>query len=463
MTSPARAPAPAHAPAAPLVADALFGGPCIPGRQQLVRLANGLTVCILENRQAPVVTTALTYKVGTRDDPPGQGGISHFLEHMMFKGSARFGPGEIDRRTQALGGSNNAFTSHDATTYYFNFAADRWVEALAVEADRMVALTLDPAQVASERKVILEEIAMYDSEPWDALEVAVQGRLFRGHPYGRPVLGTRAELRATGEAELAAFQRRFYCPDNAVLVVAGEVTDAALADIERFFGELPPGPPGSASSSGPSSSSGSPGSAGSGYRPGASPPADPPRRRMARLRRRKGEVPRLMLALPAPAGDHPDRPVLKLLTAVLGSGRTSRLHRALVDDGQLCSSVQADITESLDVGHLTFAAEVVPGIEPERVEGELLRLLAELVDAAPEPAEVERARQMVLADWVLHHERVEHQALSLAISLALFDAEHLDRQMRRLVDAGPEALHDAARRYLRPERGGVLGWSLPRA
>ncbi len=387
------------------------GGSCIPGRRQLARLGNGLTVCVLENRQAPVVTTALSYRAGTRDEPPGHGGVAHFLEHMMFKGSARFGPGEIDRRTQALGGSNNAFTSHDATTYYFSFAADRWTEALAIEADRMAGLSLDPKQVASERRVIREEIAMYDSEPWDALEVAVQARLFRGHPYGRPV---------------------------------GEIAeDAALAEVERFLGGLPPGADRRRRGA------------------GAAPPVVWPDG-MARLRRRKGEVPRLLLALPAPAGDHPDHPVVRLLLTLLGGGRSSRLYRELVDEGQLCSWVHTDLSESLDPGHLTIAAEVVPGIAPARVERELLRLLAELVRKPPAAAEVERARQVALADWVLHHERVEQQALSLAVSLALFDAEHLDRQMRRLLDTGGEGLHEAAGRYLRPERSSVLGWSLPR-
>jgi predicted Zn-dependent peptidase len=184
---------------------------------------------------------------------------------------------------------------------------------------------------------------------------------------------------------------------------------------------------------------------------------------MARLRRRKGEVPRLLLALPAPAGDHPDHPVVRLLMTLLGSGRSSRLNRELVDEGQLCSWIHTDLTENLDPGHLSIAAEVVPGIAPRRVERELLRLLAELVSVPPTVEEVERARQVALADWVLHHERVEQQALSLAVSLALFDAEHLDRQMRRLLATSREALHDAAGRYLRPERGSVLGWSLPRS
>jgi zinc protease len=433
-----RAPAAAGAAAPP----PLFDGACIPGRQRLARLGNGLAVCIVDNPQAPVVTTALTFRAGTRDEPPGHGGVAHFLEHMMFKGAARYGPGEIDRRTQELGGSNNAFTSHDATTYHFSFAADRWTEALAVEADRIAALALDPKEVASERQVIREEIAMYDSEPWDALEVAVQGRLFRGHPYGRPVLGTRGELRATGREHLADFQRRFYRPDNAVLVVAGDVGASPLAEVERHLGGLAPGAERRSAASGPA----------------AWPPG------MVRLRRHKGEVPRLLLALPAPAGDHADLPAVKLLATLLGSGRASRLYRALVDEGQLCSFVQTDLSESLDAGHFTIAAEVVPGIPPARVEAELLRLVAAAGAAPPDREEVERARQVALADWVMHHEKVQQQALSLALALALFDgAAHLDRQMRGLIAAGPDELHAAARRYLRPELGSVLGWSLPRS
>ncbi|MDQ1348849.1 MAG: zinc protease, partial [Acidobacteriota bacterium] len=114
-----------------------FGGS---GQVEHLRLASGLDVCLIANRQAPIVTSVLLYRVGGRDEMPGASGSAHFLEHMMFKGSARFGPGEIDRRTQSLGGSNNAFTSHDLTAYYFSFSADRWPEALAIERDRMTAL-----------------------------------------------------------------------------------------------------------------------------------------------------------------------------------------------------------------------------------------------------------------------------------------------------------------------------------
>jgi zinc protease len=413
----------------------------LPGQLRLERLDNGLTVCLLANAQAPVVTTALFYRTGTRDEPAGHGGAAHFLEHMMFKGSARFGPGEIDRLTQALGGVNNAFTSHDLTAYYFNFAADRWTEALAIEADRMADLTLDPEQVASERQVILEEIAMYESEPWDALEMAVHERLFCSHAYGRQVLGTREELLATGPEALRDFHRRFYRPDNAVLVVAGEIGEDALAAVERTLGSVP---------------------AGAEPRRGFTQPSTLPSS-AERLERRKGEVARMLLALPAPHGSHPDHAPLRLAATVLGGGRTSRLQHALVEDEQLCVWVTVDLSEGLDASMMTVAAEVVPGVEPARVEARVLELVDGLRRDPPGEEELERCRRIAAADWVFGHEKVHQQALSVGLAIALFDLEHLDLHLERLLDTGTDRLLEVAHRYLRPERGSVVGWSLPKS
>ncbi len=413
----------------------------LPGRLRVERLGNGLTLCLLANPQAPIVTTTLVYRAGTRDEPAGHGGAAHFLEHMMFKGSGRFGPGEIDRLTQALGGSNNAFTSHDATVYYFNFAADRWTQALAIEADRMASLTLDPEQVASERQVILEEIAMYESEPWDALEMAVHAKLFAGHEYGRQVLGTREELLATGAEALRGFHRSFYRPDNAVLVVAGDVGEDALAAVERTIGSLPAGAEPRRPFTPPATLSGS----------------------LQRLERHKGEVARLLLALPAPHGSHADHAPLRLAAIVLGGGRTSRLQHALVEEEQLCVWVAADLSEGLDASMMTIAAEVVPGVDPARVEARVLELLEDLRRHPPDEEELERCRQIAAADWVFGHEKVHQQALSVGVALGLFDLEHLDLHLERLLAAGAGHILEVADRHLRPERGGVIGWSLPKS
>jgi zinc protease len=413
--------------------------PPTPPPVRFATLANGLTVCVLENRRAPVVTTALFYRAGGRDEAPGEGGTAHFLEHMMFKGSAHYGPGEIDRRTQALGGSNNAFTSHDATAYYFDFAPDRWQEALAIEADRMAALTLDELELGRERQVILEEISLYDTDPWDTLERAVTAEFYgSSHPYGLPVLGSREELEAADAARLRAFHQELYRPANAVLVLAGDLGDEAVAAADAAFGDVPAGAPRTPL------------------------PAPPPRAAAGQVERRHGELSRLLMALPAPAVSDPDHPCLRLLVGMLSSGRSSRLERLLVDDLQLCSWISVDLGETLDPGHVAIAAELIPGADRARVEGLIRAELHRLGSEPAAPAELERARRIVLADWVFAHQRVHDQALMVGASVALFDFEHPYRQIARLLSASAEELAAAARRWLGGERA-VVGWSLPAA
>jgi zinc protease len=411
----------------------------LPGSARVTALENGLRVALVANPQAPLVTTALLYRVGTRDEPPGRGGIAHFLEHMMFKGSAGYGPGQIDRLTQSLGGSNNAFTSHDATVYYFNFAHDRFHQGLAIEADRMRGLTLGAAEVDSERQVILEEIAMYESDPWDALDQRCQALFFGGHAYGRPVLGVAPELLATGPAELGEFHRAFYRPDNAVLVVAGDVGEGTLEAVAETLGRVAPG-----------------------ARP--RPPLERPPRptSLLRLTRCAGEVERFLLLLPAPPPGDADHAVLRLLVTVLGVGRSSRLQRVLVDEEQYLASVVVSLSENQGGGFLSIAGELVPGVSREQVEEALLRELAALRAAEPAAAEVERARRLLTADWVFDHERIHQQALTAAFDLAFFSLGESSRQLARALEVPAAELHRAARRYLDPEAGSVLGWSLPR-
>lgn len=412
--------------------------PALAGRIERHRLDNGLELLLVENRQAPIVSSAIFYRVGSRDEPAGQGGVAHFLEHMMFKGSPGFGAGAIDRLTQALGGTNNAFTSQDVTGYYFAFAADRYEHALAIEADRMRALDLDPDEVASERQVIVEEIAMYHDEPWDALELEVQAALYPGHPYGRPVLGTPEELAGEDRATLAAFHHRYYRPDNAVLVLAGDLGADALARVEAVFGGI--------------ARSGEP-------RPPLAAPRFPARR--VRLERRHGEVARLQLALPAPPPDHPDHAGLRVLAAALALGRSSRLQRALVEEGELCLAVSAQVAESVLASAFTIGAELLPGVAPAEVVG---RIEAELADLAAHPLgdeELERARQGFLADWVFGQERIHQQALAAGLAAALFDLEQPARLLAGALAADAARLRQLAARYLDPAGGGVLGLSLP--
>ncbi len=414
----------------------------LPRPQLIRRLDSGLTVAVLESRRAPVVSAAIVYRAGCADEGPGQGGTAHFLEHMMFKGAARHGLGELDRITRSLGGTNNAFTSHDSTTYYFTFAADRWQMALDLEVDRLEGLLLDKNEVKSERQVILEEISMYEGDPWDSLDQAVHVAFYGEHPYGRPVLGTRAELRKIDGKALRAFHQRFYQPANAVVVVVGDVeAEAAAAAVEARFGRLPLAP------------------APDRYRNFPSPSGQ-----VARIVRHHGEVARLLIAAPAPPARHADHPLLRLLLTVAGSGRSSRLHRRLVDDGQLCVWATSDLGESVSDGCISVAAEVIPGVEPERVEELVFAEMRRLVAEPPSDEEIARARRMLHADWLFGHEKVDQQAFLIGHSLALHDAEHPWRSQERLLSASREEMEAVADRWLRDLEGkSVVGWSLPHA
>jgi zinc protease len=386
------------------------------------------------------VVTVLWYGVGAAHEEEGIAGVAHFLEHMMFKGSRRYGPGEVDRRTQALGGANNAFTSYDATAFYFSFAGDRWTEALDIEADRMAGLTLDPEEVDRERRVILEELSMYEEDPWDSLEFKTHRELYGAHPYGRRILGTRESLRRVEREVLREHHRRYYRPGNGVLVIAGDIDGSALGRVERHFGHLP------ADWESPRSES--------------LPPARFPEG-LLRVVQHKGDTPRILLVLPAPAAVNPDYAPLRLLLTVLAGGRASRLQRKLVDEEQICSSVSAGLTETVLPGAASIAAEVMPGVEPSRVEERILDEVERLASQPPSAQEVERARAVLLSDWVFGHERIDQRAFLAGLAETLFDSRYPLRHLERLGACLPSDLPELVHRYLRPAISGVLGWSLP--
>ncbi len=410
----------------------------LPGTMRESKLDNGLTVCLVENRQAPLISTALWYRSGARDEEPAHAGVAHFLEHMMFKGSSRFGTGEIDRLTRRLGGSNNAFTSHDSTAYYFSFSSDHWLKALDIEADRMAGLTLDTEEVDRERRVIEEELAMYDDDPWDALDKAVHRSFFGDHPYGRPVVGTRATLRAIGPPELRAFHEAYYRPENAVLVIAGPVGQGALDLVRKRFGELPAG-----RTSRPAT-------------PVVAPPAKP-----RRVERRKGDVARLLLAIPSPGADHPDYAPLRLLLTALGGPRTSRLAAKLVEEDQLCVAVSCEITEAIDPSIAMVVAELLPGVEPESVEERVFTELGRMIDEPLAEPEIDRARRILISDWVFGVERIHQQAMAVGMAVSLFDRDYPERHLARALDCSAERLAEVAARWIRPRDSSVTGWSLP--
>lgn len=449
------------------------------------RLKNGLRVLIAERHLDPVVAVILYYKVGAVDEAESTAGVSHFLEHMMFKGTPRFGKGSIDTRTAALGGQNNAFTGYDHTGYWYEFSSDRWEAALELEADRMRHLLLDPSEFDSERKVVLEELAMGEDEPWRVLSRRVEARLFGRHPYGRPIIGFPDTLAALTPEGMRAHYRRFYQPRNATLLICGDVTPAAaFKAAELHFGELgldqPVADGATPSAKSQSSRSKSPGAKKAGRRatlsaPEPALPAPATLDDQRRQTRPPGEAPfgeqRLEMRWPdsakrlclawrgAPAGSPADY-ALDLIVVLLTSGRNSRLQRRLVLDGALATSVSAYNDSRVEDGAFWIQAQCRDSIAPAALEAALDLELARLASEAPSAAEMDRALRMLKASEAHDAETTSDLAEELGGWAIDVDWTHALDGGARHAAISAEDLRRAAAELLQPSRR-VVGWCLP--
>src|SRR6201998_2664943 len=207
-------------------------------------LTNGLVVLAKEVHTSPIVTSMIWYRVGSRNEELGQTGKSHFLEHMLFKGTDRFKKGEIDLITLKNSGGTNAFTCHDFAAYYFNFASDRWDIALEIEADRMVSCSFDPEEFEAEKKVVIEELKTGLDSPWGLLHQEEEAAAFKVHPYRNPIVGWLKDVERATAAEQQAYYHRYYHPNNATLVLAGDFdTGQVLVKVVSAFGSIAAGPP----------------------------------------------------------------------------------------------------------------------------------------------------------------------------------------------------------------------------
>ena len=408
------------------------------------RLGNGLTVLFAERHHDPVVNVMIWYRVGSRDEEEREAGVSHFLEHMMFKGSRRFGKGEIDRVTTELGGSNNAFTGSDHTAYWFEFASDRWETALDIEADRMRHLLLDPGEFDAEREVVLEELAMGEDDPWRVLMKHVEAAIFPRHPYGRPVIGYADTLRGLAVGDMRDYYRRFYHPGNATLVVCGDVSPAeAERAARKRFEALEAGPAFEEADCFRGPVEALPG--------------------LVRLTTRWDDSgKRLCMAWQTVPVATSDDDALDLILAALTSGRASRLQRRLVHEEGLATNVSASNDTRVEGGAFWILAECAQGVEPETLERAVDEELDRLRTRRLSAAELKRARDILRSSEALDGETVTDLAEELGEWAVDADWRLTIDQDARLARFTPAALQEAAARLLAPERR-VVGWSLPRA
>jgi zinc protease len=350
-------------------------------------LANGMQVVVVNNARAPVVTHQVWYRVGSADEPPGRSGIAHFLEHLMFKGTVNLRPGEFSRRVARMGGRDNAFTGFDFTGYFQNVSRDRLEEVMRLESERMANLRLTDAEVNPERDVILEERRqVIEGRPAARLREQAMAALFLNHPYGRPIIGWEHEMRGLTRAHAEEWYQTWYAPNNAVLIVAGDITAAELRPLaERYYGAIAARPV-----------------------PQRVRPLEPPHvaSRRVELRDPRVQQPswsRYWLAPSYTTGAREHAYPLQVLSEIIGGGASARLYRSLAVDREIAAGIGAWYDpDSLDHGTFGVSASPRPGVEiaalEAAIEAEIARVLTEGVSDDEVRRALERLRVSAIFD-----------------------------------------------------------------
>lgn len=357
-------------------------------------LPNGLKVLLKEEHKAPVVTFQIWYKVGSRNEKLGTTGISHLLEHLMFKGTKKYGPKQFSQTVQRNGGNDNAFTGKDYTAYFENFASDRIAISLDLESDRMRNLLLDPKDFLSERDVVKEERRMRtDDDPTNTMVEQMTAAAFIAHPYQWPVIGWMADLNSLTRDDLVEHYRRYYAPNNATIVVVGDFdTRTLLPQIEQHFGSIPQGPAVPAV--------------------GAVEPRQLGERRI--IVKQQAELPAVFAGYHTPDIKHADSFALEVLQGILSSGKSSRLYKALVYEKQLALYAGGDYDNVANDPKLFYVyAGVMPGKTTDEVEKALYAEIEKLKAAPVADEELQKAKNQIESSFIMGQDSIFYQAMLL--------------------------------------------------
>jgi len=389
-------------------------------------LPNGLRLIVQDHRAGNIVAIYLWIGVGVRYDKPDELGYSHFMEHMLFKGTDTWGPGYIDRAVEGIGGRANAVTSFDYTTFYLLLPSSALPMGIELLSDMAFRSSFVPEEIAREREVILEEARIEQDTPKAASLREVYHLVFDGNPYGRPVLGTPATLNAATHDRLVAYYKHYYVPENMVLVVVGPVEPVAVrAIVDRTFGRM----------------------LNTGLKPTPAPVPTPLTRTVRQTVERSEQQAVLTIGWDAPRSDDPDGDAVDVLTTILAGTESSRLAKRLRDQEQLVSSITMSYAALMGGGIVTLQADLEPK-DLERTERIILEEIAKIQETGPTEEERQRAVTKFEAQHAFDTET--SQGLAYAYGLAemtwTLDAEL--RYVERVSRITSEQIANAARRYL---------------
>lgn len=410
------------------------------------RLPNGLEVVVIEDHRAPVVTHMVWYRVGAADEPPGHSGIAHFLEHLMFKGTDELAAGEFSATVEAQGGDDNAFTSWDYTAYFQRVAADRLDLMMKMEADRMRDLEMTEEDVRTERQVVLEERSQrIDSDPGSVFSEQSRAAAYLNHPYGIPIIGWRHEIEQLDREDAFSFYRTYYAPNNAILVVAGDVDPAEVRRMaEAHYGPLEP----------------------SANLPERLRPQEPSQLSERRLtftdpRVAQPYVSRSYLAPARQSGAQEKAAALTILAELLGGSPTTSLLARELQFGERPRAVWAQAWYNggaLDSGSFGLAVVPVPGVPLDEAEEAMDAVVAVFLEEGPDPEDFERIKIQLGAQDIYSRDNVDGLARRYGAALTTgLTVEDVKAWPDVLQAVTPEDVMAAAREVF-DRRRAVTGW-----
>jgi zinc protease len=408
-------------------------------------LGNGLKVVVIPDHRTPVVTQMVWYKVGSADETPGKSGLAHFLEHLMFKGTAKHPVGEFSQTVLRIGGNENAFTSTDYTGYFQRVPRDQLGKMMEFEADRMTGLILKDENVLPERDVVLEEYNMrVANNPEARLTEQIMAALYLNHPYGRPVIGWHQEIEKLDREDALAFYRRFYAPNNAILVIAGDVEAKDVRPMaEKTFGEVQPQPAIPAQR----------------LRPQEPTPIAPRTVTFADPRVEQPKVMRYYLVPSATTAAAGESAALDVLGQLMGAGSNSYLYRALVVDQPLAINASAGYQgTSLDPTQFMISVSPKPGIGFAQIEQVIDRVISDVAQNTVRAEDLERVKTQLIAEAIYAQDNQATLArwygAALTTGLSIEDIRSWPDRIRAVT---AEQIRDAAQKWLDKKRS-VTGY-----
>ena len=396
-------------------------------------LDNGLKVLIAEDHKAPTATFQIWYRVGSRNENAGKTGLSHLLEHMMFKGTSRYGPKTFSQTIQRAGGMDNAFTTKEYTAYFELLASDRIGLPVEMEADRMQNLNLTSGAVLSERDVVMEERRMrYEDDPQNTVYEEVIAAAFKNHPYRWPVIGWMSDLKTLNPSDLIAHYKSYYVPNNAVVVVVGDVEPAEiLSRIREAFGKIPAVPLAKESPVGEDAQYGE----------------------KIIYVRKEAQLPYVLSVYKVPSLISDDGFALDVLATILSEGKSSRLYHSLVYEKQLAVSAWASY-EGLSRDPFLFftGATASQGKKIEDVERALLDEIETIKKLPPSAYEVQKAKNQIEASFVMAQDSIYMQARLIGTFEMIGGWRLLEKYLDGVRRVTPEDVRRVAKKYLVVER-----------